>query len=105
MQCHKQNRESGHIGLNGVLAWGGRAHRDGDSASSAVSGGARNEKGPRHLPQGLIFPGRQILLWPTEAVDIALGIAEGIETALTLARYFRPVWSLIDAGNFVDLPY
>ncbi|WP_446332866.1 toprim domain-containing protein [Burkholderia pseudomallei] len=54
---------------------------------------------PRRLLAGHRKRGGAIFLWPNEAVDIALGIGEGIETSLTLARYFRPVWSLIDAGN------
>ncbi|RQP98099.1 hypothetical protein DF164_31720 [Burkholderia stagnalis] len=54
---------------------------------------------PRLLLGGHRKSGGAIFLWPSEAVDIALGIAEGIETSLTLARYHRPVWSLIDAGN------
>ena len=33
-----------------------------------------------------------------------LAIAEGIETALTVALAFKPVWSLIDAGNMGAFP-
>ena len=33
-----------------------------------------------------------------------LGVAEGIETALSLAHAFEPVWSVIDAGNLAALP-
>lgn len=40
-----------------------------------------------------------IRLWPDEAVTYGLGIAEGIETALSLAWAFTPVWALIDAGH------
>ena len=40
-----------------------------------------------------------IRLWPDEAVTHGLGVAEGIETALSLAHAFTPVWALIDAGN------
>ncbi|MBF4014837.1 toprim domain-containing protein [Burkholderia pseudomallei] len=54
---------------------------------------------PRRLLAGHRKRGGAIFLWPIEAVDISLGVSEGIETSLTLARYFRPVWSLIDAGN------
>lgn len=46
-----------------------------------------------------------IRLWPDDAVTYGLGIAEGIETCLTLARVFRPVWSTIDAGNLAAFPY
>jgi putative DNA primase/helicase len=46
-----------------------------------------------------------IRLWPDEAVTIALGLGEGIETCLTLAREITPVWSLMDAGELGRLPY
>src|SRR5690606_26147955 len=48
-----------------------------------------------------------IRLWPDETVTHGLGIAEGIETALSLAWAFAPVWALIDAGHlakFAPLP-
>jgi hypothetical protein len=45
-----------------------------------------------------------IRLWPDSTVTAALGIAEGIETALTLARVFRPVWSVLDANNLKAFP-
>jgi putative DNA primase/helicase len=48
--------------------------------------------------------GGVIRLWPDEAVTTGLAIAEGIETALTIARDYRPVWSLIDAGNMAGFP-
>lgn len=54
---------------------------------------------PRRLLKGHRKSGGAIFLWPNESVDISLGVGEGIETCLTLARYFRPAWSLIDAGN------
>ena len=55
-------------------------------------------------PARLLAPGHRkkgavIRLWPDEAVTLGLGIAEGIETALSLAHAFTPVWSCIDAGN------
>lgn len=40
-----------------------------------------------------------IRLWPDDAVSTALGLAEGIETALAAAHAFTPVWSCVDAGN------
>lgn len=43
-------------------------------------------------------------LWPDEAVTLGLGIAEGIESALSLAHAAAPVWSAIDAGNLAALP-
>lgn len=48
--------------------------------------------------------GGVIRLWPDEAVTTGLAIAEGIETALTIAHDYRPVWSLIDSGNMAAFP-
>jgi phage/plasmid primase-like uncharacterized protein len=48
--------------------------------------------------------GGVIRLWPDEAVTTGLAVAEGIETALTIAHDYRPVWSLIDAGNLAAFP-
>jgi putative DNA primase/helicase len=48
--------------------------------------------------------GGVVRLWPDEAVDVALGVAEGIETALAAAHAFRPVWACMDAGNLAALP-
>ena len=45
-----------------------------------------------------------IRVWPDDWVTYGLGIAEGIESALTLARAFTPVWSTIDAGNMARFP-
>ena len=54
---------------------------------------------PRMLLGGHRKAGGVVRLWPDEAVTLGLGIAEGIETALSLAHAFTPVWSCIDAGN------
>ncbi len=59
---------------------------------------------PRLLLGGHRKRGGCVRLWPDEAVTTGLGIAEGIETALSLAHAFRPVWALIDAGNLAALP-
>lgn len=40
-----------------------------------------------------------IRLWSDEFVTCGLGVAEGIESALSLAWAMQPVWSLIDAGH------
>lgn len=56
---------------------------------------------------GHSLAGGVIRLWPDEAVTRGLGVAEGIETALSLAWAFQPVWALIDAGHlakFQPLP-
>ena len=45
-----------------------------------------------------------IRLWPDEAVTTGLGVAEGIETALSLAWGHAPVWALIDAGHLAKFP-
>ncbi len=48
--------------------------------------------------------GGVIRLWPGESVTTGLAIAEGVETALTVATVFTPVWSAIDAGNLATFP-
>lgn len=45
-----------------------------------------------------------IRLWPDDEVNVLLGVAEGIETALSLAWAPMPVWSLIDAGHLAKFP-
>lgn len=45
-----------------------------------------------------------IRLWPDECVTYGLAVAEGIESALALARDFTPVWACIDAGNMAAMP-
>jgi putative DNA primase/helicase len=48
--------------------------------------------------------GGVIRLWPDDAVTTGLAIAEGIETALAVAHDYRPIWSVIDAGNMGAFP-
>lgn len=45
-----------------------------------------------------------IRLWPDETVTTGLGVAEGIETALSLAWAYQPVWACIDAGHLGKFP-
>lgn len=45
-----------------------------------------------------------IRLWPDDWVSNRLGIGEGIETALSLAWAFNPVWATIDAGHMAKFP-
>ena len=45
-----------------------------------------------------------IRLYPDEYASIGLGIAEGIETALSLAHEYQPVWAAINAGNMGSIP-
>jgi len=60
---------------------------------------------PRLLLGGHRKQGGVIRLWPDEAVTAGLGIAEGVETALSLAWAYAPVWACIDAGNLAAFPY
>jgi putative DNA primase/helicase len=63
-------------------------------------------KNPRlFLGDGHRKQGGVIRLWSNEAITTGLGVAEGIETALSLAHGFAPVWSLMDAGNLAAFPY
>lgn len=48
--------------------------------------------------------GGVIRLWPDDWVTTDLGLAEGIETGLSLAHAYEPVWSVIDAGNLAAFP-
>ena len=59
---------------------------------------------PRLLLAGHRKQGGVIRLWPDEAVTHGLGIAEGVESALSLAWAFDPTWSVIDAGNLASFP-
>lgn len=59
---------------------------------------------PRLLLKDHAKAGGCVRLWPDEDLTEGLGIAEGIETALSLAHGYSPVWSLIDAGNLAEFP-
>lgn len=61
------------------------------------------------VPVRACWPGHKtkngvIRLWPDEDVTAGLGIAEGIETALSLAWGHTPVWSCIDKGHLSQFP-
>jgi hypothetical protein len=45
-----------------------------------------------------------IRLYPDDWVTSWLGLAEGIETALSLALAYQPVWATIDAGHLAKFP-
>lgn len=45
-----------------------------------------------------------IRLWPDDMVSLGLGIGEGIETCLSLAWGFTPVWATVDAGHLAKFP-
>jgi phage/plasmid primase-like uncharacterized protein len=59
---------------------------------------------PRRLLAGHAKAGAVCRLWPDEFVTCGLGLAEGIETALSLAHGYEPAWAAIDAGNLSALP-
>jgi phage/plasmid primase-like uncharacterized protein len=60
---------------------------------------------PRLLLGGHRKQGGVIRLWPDESVTRGLAVAEGVETALSLAWGFAPVWACIDAGNLAAFPH
>jgi hypothetical protein len=59
---------------------------------------------PRMLLGGHRKAGAVCRLWPDEAVTYGLGVGEGIESTLSLALAYQPVWSAIDAANLSALP-
>jgi hypothetical protein len=59
---------------------------------------------PRLLLGGHRKQGGVIRLWPDDAVTVGLGVSEGVETALSLAWSYVPVWACIDAGNLAAFP-
>jgi hypothetical protein len=59
---------------------------------------------PRLLWPNLPSKHGAIRLWPDDCVTLGLGVGEGIETSLSLAIGFAPVWSLIDAANLAAFP-
>lgn len=48
--------------------------------------------------------GGVIRLWADDQVTLSLGLAEGIESALSLAHAHAPCWAAVDAGNLASLP-
>jgi phage/plasmid primase-like uncharacterized protein len=67
------------------------------------SGKAEVER-PRLLLKGHRAYGGVIRLFPDEEITTGLALAEGLETALTAAHGFTPVWAAIDAGNLAAFP-
>lgn len=59
---------------------------------------------PRLVLGGHRKRGGVIRLWPDETVTYGLAVAEGIETALSLAHAYVPAWACVDAGNLGALP-
>ena len=69
------------------------------------SNGSKAEvESPRLLLGSHRKAGGVIRLWPDTEVTLGLGVCEGIETSLSLAHAFTPVWSLVDAGNLASFP-
>jgi len=66
--------------------------------------GKANVEKPKLLLPGHEISNGAIRLWPDDCVTTGLGIAEGIETALSVAHLFRPMWSTIDAGHLAKFP-
>jgi hypothetical protein len=59
---------------------------------------------PRMLLGNHLKQGGVVRLWPDDYLTHGLAVAEGIETALSLAHAYAPVWACIDAGNMAALP-
>lgn len=57
---------------------------------------------PRLLLAGHPKKGGVIRLFPE--VTQALAVGEGVETCLSAAHVFTPIWSTVDAGNLAGLP-
>jgi hypothetical protein len=74
-----------------------------------ITGDGSGRKAAADPPRMLLAKHRKaggcIRLWPDDVVHLGIGLAEGIETALTMARGFTPVWACIDAGNLGAFPY
>ncbi|MBK8210392.1 MAG: toprim domain-containing protein [Rhodospirillales bacterium] len=73
-----------------------------------IAAGGSGDKADVDSPRLLLKDHRKfggcIRLWPDDWATAGLGIAEGIETTLTLARGFTPAWSVIDAANLGAFP-
>ncbi len=66
--------------------------------------GKADIENPRLLLGNHATVGGVIRLFPDDEVTNWLGLAEGIETALSLAWAYRPVWATIDAGHLAQFP-
>lgn len=64
--------------------------------------GERWRRGERRYLAGKA--GAVVRLWPDEAVETGLAIAEGVETTLAAAHAFRPAWACMDAMNLASFP-
>lgn len=66
--------------------------------------GKANVTPARLVLSGHATRGGCIRLWPDEFVTHGLALGEGIETCLSLAHAFAPVWATIDAGHMEGFP-
>ena len=69
----------------------------------SADGSKANVDNPKLVLKGYTTVSGVIRLWPDEAVKKKLGLAEGIETALSLAHADFPVWAAVNAGNLQKL--
>jgi hypothetical protein len=71
---------------------------------------AADGSGKADIPKPRLFlkhhrkHGGVIRLFPDEELTTGLCVAEGLETALSAALGFRPVWATLDAGNLAAFP-
>jgi putative DNA primase/helicase len=98
------HHESGHVGSALVARITDAVTREPMGVHRTWVTGTGKADVPK--PKMVLGPkqGGVIRLWPDEAVTTGLAVAEGIETALTIAHDYKPVWSLIDAGNLAAFP-
>lgn len=61
-------------------------------------------RGDRRYLSGHPLTNGVIRLWPDESVTHGLAIGEGIETTLSLAHDFSPVWAALDSGHLKQFP-
>jgi putative DNA primase/helicase len=59
---------------------------------------------PRLLLRGHPKRGGVVRLWPEDEITTGLAVAEGIESALSLARAFGAAWACLYGGNLAALP-
>lgn len=59
---------------------------------------------PRLLFPRLTKRNGVVRLWPDDEITYGLALAEGVETALSLAQAFGHAWACLDAGNLGAMP-
>ncbi len=102
---------SGHVGpaLVGLITDIADVSRRLNLHRTWIAADGSGTKAAVDRPRRLLWRHRKkggcIRLWPDSEVTLGLGVAEGIETALSLAKTYSPVWSLIDSGNLGAMPY